>query len=206
VKTIYLVRHGETRANRDGLFRGRSEMPLSARGRRQAQALALRLAGCGVERVYVSPLQRAAETAAIAFPGLPARVDPRLNNLDLGAWTGLAREQVRREQPRRWQRWLRSPETMLFPGGESLADVRLRCRRFLAALRRDPAQQLAAVSHRAVLKVLLAEALGLQGHYFWRFHLDTASLTTLFYDPPRGFILYRANDTAHLDETLFEPD
>ncbi len=206
MKTLYLVRHGETQANRDDRFRGRSDVPLSPRGLEQARRLGAWFAPRPVDRVFVSPLQRAVQTAEIGFPGQILQRDERINNLDLGRWSGHLKREIREREPRLWRRWVRSPETMTFPGGEALADVQARCRRFLAALRRGGDEgTVAVVSHRTVLKVLLAEALGLKERYFWRFHLDNASVTTLLYETERGFILYKANLTEHLEETLFEP-
>jgi broad specificity phosphatase PhoE len=205
VKTIYLIRHGETRANREGVFRGRLDLPLSERGCEQARRLGAWFADKTVEKILVSPLQRAVQTAELGFPGRELTRDGRINNLDLGLWSGRSKQEIRDQEPRLWRRWVRSPETMTFPGGERLADVQARCRKFLAALRRGPTEgAVAVVSHRTVLKVMLAEALGLKEHYFWRFHLDNASVTTLLYEKERGFILYQSNRTGHLDGTVFE--
>lgn len=205
MKTIYLIRHGETQANREGIFRGRMDIPLSDRGLDQARRLGAWFATRSIDHVFVSPLQRAVQTAEIGFPGRALKRDQRLNNLDLGLWSGRAKEEIRKQEPLLWQRWINSPETMTFPGGETLLDVRTRCEHFLDSRRRGPAAgAVAVVSHRTVMKVLLAVALGLHERYFWRFHLDNASVTTLFYEKERGFTLFKFNITEHLDETVFE--
>jgi broad specificity phosphatase PhoE len=59
-----LIRHGETEWNRELIFRGRSDIPLSAVGRRQAAQLAAALADEPLAAIYVSPLSRAQDTAA----------------------------------------------------------------------------------------------------------------------------------------------
>ncbi|WP_029145711.1 histidine phosphatase family protein [Microbacterium luticocti] len=69
---IYLVRHGEHQDAEQGVADG----PLSARGRRQAEALADRLSGLPLSAVWHSPLERAAETARAVADRLPA-VDPQ---------------------------------------------------------------------------------------------------------------------------------
>ena len=74
MKTIYLIRHGETLANREGVFRGRGEVPLSPPGLKQAAELRAYFAYLKVERVFCSPLKRAVETAAICFPGRAVEV------------------------------------------------------------------------------------------------------------------------------------
>ncbi len=206
MKTIHLIRHGETQANRDGVFRGRGEVPLSPAGAQQAQELRVRFAGLDVQRVISSPLQRAAQTAAVCFPGRATEFQDLVNNLDLGRWAGRKKKEIAAEEPELWRRWLDEPERMSFPGGESLAAVKARTRAFNDLLAAAGEERIAVVSHRSVLKALLAEALGLGEKWFWRFHLDNASVTVLLHDPVRGFVLAKLNDTSHLSAYMFEWD
>ena len=67
---LYLVRHGEQQDADHGLPDG----PLSPKGVRQARAIAERLGGVPFTRAWHSPLQRAAETAAIMTERMPALV------------------------------------------------------------------------------------------------------------------------------------
>ncbi len=204
MKSIYLIRHGETQANREGIFRGRGEVPLSPAGLEQAAELRARFAGAGVQRVYSSPLRRAAETAAACFPGLEIEPQELVNNLDLGRWSGRRKQEISAEEPEMWRRWLEEPERLAFPGGESLAAVKARARAFNRLLAEAGCERIAVVSHRSVLKALLAEALGLGEKWFWKFHLDNASVSTLLHDGTRGFVLAGLNDTSHLRRCVFE--
>ncbi|MBN2346337.1 MAG: histidine phosphatase family protein [Candidatus Aminicenantes bacterium] len=206
MKTIYLIRHGETQANREGVFRGRGEVPLSAAGLKQAEELRRCFAPLGVQRIFSSPLQRAAATAAACFPGLAVELQELVNNLDLGRWAGRRKREIAAEEPEMWRRWLEEPERMSFPGGESLAAVKARTRAFGLLLAVAAEERIAVVSHRSVLKAMLAEALGLGDRWFWKFHLDNASITVLMHDPIRGFVLSKLNETSHLSETVFEWD
>jgi len=206
MKTVYLIRHGETRANREGIFRGRGEVPLSSAGLRQAGELRAYFSGLRVERVFSSPLKRAAETAAICFPGRAIELQELVNNLDLGRWAGRGKKEIACEEPEAWRRWLEEPEKMSFPGGESLAAVKARARHFNRLLAAVNEECIAVVSHRSVLQALLAESLGLGEKWFWKFHLDNASVTVLLHDPVRGFVLAKLNRTEHLSEYVFEWD
>ena len=206
MKTIYLIRHGETQANREGIFRGRGEVPLSPAGLKQAGELGAYFADLKIQRVFSSPLRRAAQTAAICFPGLTLELQDLVNNLDLGAWAGRKKKEIACEEPDLWRRWLEEPERMSFPGGESLAAVKARARHFNLLVAGLAEERIAVVSHRSVLKALLAEALGLRGKWFWKFHLDNASVTILLHDPGRGFVLAGLNETGHLSATVFEWD
>ena len=64
IRTLHLLRHGETQASLEGVFCGELDVPLSEKGHAQAERVGPQLAKLGLEMIYVSPLQRARETAA----------------------------------------------------------------------------------------------------------------------------------------------
>lgn len=96
--TFYLIRHGETEWNRAGRWQGMADVPLSALGRAQADALAQRLADERfiVDHTYSSDLLRAWDTAQIAAQrlGLAVQPLPTLREIDVGAWSGLTRSEI----------------------------------------------------------------------------------------------------------------
>jgi probable phosphoglycerate mutase len=90
--TLLLVRHGETDWNALGKLQGHTDRPLNEYGRRQARALADRLADDErIDAVYASDLARARETAEIVGDrlGLPVGLDPDLREKNWGNWEGL---------------------------------------------------------------------------------------------------------------------
>ncbi|HEV7133000.1 MAG TPA: histidine phosphatase family protein [Gaiellaceae bacterium] len=89
--TLLLVRHGETDWNAEGRLQGHTDRPLNDFGRRQAAALAERLAGDPIDAIYASDLSRARETAEIlgARLGLPVVLEPGLRERNWGTWEGL---------------------------------------------------------------------------------------------------------------------
>jgi broad specificity phosphatase PhoE len=93
--TLLLVRHGETDWNAEGKLQGHTDRPLNDYGRRQARALADRLAGEPIDAVYASDLSRARETAEIvgAAFGLGVAVDPDLREKNWGSWEGLTSDE-----------------------------------------------------------------------------------------------------------------
>lgn len=90
MKTIYLVRHGETLANRQGILQGWSNNPLDDTGRKQAAALVTRVSRVPVDALYTSDLIRTQETAAplAAARGLEPMVVPGLREISFGKWDG----------------------------------------------------------------------------------------------------------------------
>lgn len=72
---------------------GVSDARLTERGREQARSLSEKIAGMHIDRVFVSPLQRARETAelALAGTGLGYTIEPRLKEENFGAHEGVLR-------------------------------------------------------------------------------------------------------------------
>jgi broad specificity phosphatase PhoE len=92
---LLLVRHGETDWNAEGKLQGHTDRPLNDYGRKQAKALADRLAAEQIDAVYASDLSRARETAEIiaAVLGLEVAVDQDLREKNWGNWEGLTSEE-----------------------------------------------------------------------------------------------------------------
>lgn len=90
LQPFIFIRHGETDWNREGLFQGRSDVPLNETGRKQARAASRRLVSLPISRVMVSPLRRALETAALAFPSNSdlIEVEDDLIECDFGSLDG----------------------------------------------------------------------------------------------------------------------
>jgi|HubBroStandDraft_2_1064218.scaffolds.fasta_scaffold04494_4 probable phosphoglycerate mutase len=133
--TVYVVRHGESEANREGRYQGRQDSPLSALGHQQAAALAGTLSASRVACVISSPLRRCVETAlpVAARLGVPLECDDRVIEIAHGTWEGRLRAEVEREDAARMHAWRTVPQHVRFDGGESLADVDARWRSFAAS-------------------------------------------------------------------------
>lgn len=95
-RTLYLVRHGKVDFP-GGLHRciGRTELPLSEEGRRQALELGAYFAGHPVETVFSSPLGRCAETARLLAGGkYPVQTETGLRELDMGEWENVPMREI----------------------------------------------------------------------------------------------------------------
>lgn len=178
--TIIMVRHG-AHVHLGRVLTGRMPgVPLADEGRTQAERVASRLAGGAVAAVYSSPMERARETAepiARAL-GLEVRICEALNEIDFGAWTGLAFDDL--DADPRWHGWNRERAAGCPPGGEPMAAVQERaCREAEAWRGRHPDATVVAVGHADVIKAVVCRFLGLSLDRHGAFEIDPASLTTL---------------------------
>ena len=198
---IILVRHGHVEWLAPERFRGRAELPLSSRGRRQAQATAGYIAATWkAEAVYTSPLGRCRETAAAI--AAPFRLEPRPNDglvdIDYGKWQGLTREQAKERWPDETELWFRAPHLAAIPGGETLSALLSRATAAVRDIpRRHPDGTVVVVAHDSVNRVLLLFALDLPMSRYWHLQQDPCGVNRLSFDDG-SFIIGSINETQHL--------
>ena len=198
---IIVVRHGECAGNIEGRVRGRTEFPLNENGVRQAHAAAEALKNEKIDCIYTSPLSRARRTAEIIAEtgGFTVRADERFNNMSLGPWEGRKRTELAAEFPEAWHTWLTRPDELRVPGAETFDAVQERAVRGLEALLEAHRGGVCAiVSHRGLIKPLLAGVLQMVKPSFWKIHVDNASISVLTHTEMHGYTLMGLNDTAHL--------
>jgi alpha-ribazole phosphatase len=157
---LLLIRHAEPDEDARGRCYGRLDVGLSPVGLATAARLAESLRDVELDAVYVSPRLRAVQTAA-ALRG-QAIVDDRLRELDFGELEGRTYDEIEREQPDFFHRWMETPTLVQFPGGESYAHLRERVAAAVADVVAANIDRTAAlVSHGGVIRAALAVALGL---------------------------------------------
>jgi len=199
---LFLVRHGETEFNRQGLALGRSDVPLTEHGRWQAERLGTALAGELIAAVYSSPLQRALDTARPIAErhGLSVQVDEGLLEMDIGETEGLAFAEVRARYPDLLRVWTSADgPTYAMPGGERLVDVEARGWGFVDALTaRHPQESVVAVSHNFVILCILSRVMGLALSDFRRLRHAVAAVSVVDFRPDRMRAV-RLNDLCHLE-------
>lgn len=178
---LLLVRHGQTDWSRDHRHTGRTDVPLTPDGERQATELGRALAGRGFDRVLTSPLSRAAETCRLAGFGDRAELRDELVEWDYGDYEGLTTASIREQRPD-WSLWRDG-----CPGGESAADVGARVDRVVAELR-DLDEDAILFAHGHVLRVLTARWLGLGPEGGALFALDTGALSALGWEREQAVI------------------
>lgn len=203
---LLLVRHGESQAAVEGqafdLVDGHGDPALSPDGQAQAAKVCARLAGEGVDAIYVSKLRRTSETAAglAEALGLPMTVDPDLHEVFLGDWEGGAFRQKVAEGDPIAVRMITEERWDVIPGAEPAADFAARVRRAVVRIAAaHPDQRVAAFAHGGTIGQILAQATG--SRPFALSGSDNASISHLVVTGDR-WVLRRFNDSNHLGDGL----
>jgi broad specificity phosphatase PhoE len=198
---LFLLRHAQSAWNRERRYQGWTDSALTDLGRSQAEAAGKALAAEPLVAVYASTLTRARDTAAaIAAPhGLPVHEDADFREMAFGAWEGRTLDEVRAEDPESYRVWAETPELFTPPGGETLADVRIRVLAALGRLRAaHEGKSVCLVAHGLSARVLILEALGLPLARVWAIHLASTGISELEFRPD-WTALHRMNTLVHLD-------
>jgi len=190
---VYLARHGETAWTVTGQHTGRTNLPLTPNGERNARRLGLRLQGMSFVKVFTSPLQRAIRTCQLAGFGAMAEVDEDLVEWDYGRYEGMRSAEILADRSD-WQ---------LFrdgcPDGESPEEVGLRADHVVERVRAAGGDVL-VFSSGHFIRVLAARWLelgpGSAGKYLL---LNTSSLSALGHEHKLSQPVIRLwNDDHHV--------
>jgi broad specificity phosphatase PhoE len=187
---VWLFRHGETEWSLTGQHTGRTDLPLTEKGKERARALGRHLAGKKFALVLSSPLVRALDTCKLAGYGDQVQLTDDLLEWNYGAYEGRRTVDIRKERPG-WLLWQDG-----VPGGETAEQVGARARKVIeraAAAGGD----VALFSHGHILRVLGASWLGLPPASGQLFALGTAAQSVLGYEHD-----YRVIDVWNQDSHL----
>ncbi len=198
---LILIRHGETEWNETKRFQGVSDIPLSAKGMAQALSLARSLEKERLAAIYTSPLIRARQTAdcLVRHHSCPLLVVEDLKELNQGRLEGLTGEDLRRDFPDFFRKWLEEPGETVLPGGESLGDLQRKAWAVVEVLvGKHREETVAIVAHSFVILAILCRALELPLQSFRRFRQDPTAKSILEFSD-RGAALRCLNDTCHLN-------
>lgn len=201
---IIFVRHGESVWNHEGRIQGIADSPLTDRGRSQAVQVAERIAReFSPAAVYSSALQRAEETARIIAQrlGVPLTADPRLNEYDVGEFTGLTASEVAAQYPDIWARWEMDTLWVPIPGEEGIytfLDKITRAMGDIIAAHPGDAE-VVVVTHGGVMALYIGDLIGLNPRQRMPWRFDNASISVVEPDGARPRVV-RLNDSGHVRE------
>ncbi len=202
VTSLLIVRHGETTWGALNKFAGRTDVPLTSRGERQAVAVGHRLKTLHPDLIFSSPLQRCRLTAEaiVAAAGIPSGVviDHGITDGALGYWSGLTSAQIAEQHCADFDSW-RSDVNASPPEGESFEQIRTRVT--IAAqqiVQHNRGKVIVLVTHAAPSKMLLVWGLDAPTEVAYRTRIDNASVTGILVDAQDNSTVWTVNDTGHL--------
>lgn len=199
---ILLIRHGESYHSSLYNYNPEKYCPdpaLTDNGRRQAEQLAQKLTGKGIESIYCSDLIRAVETANIinSCTKCDVNIDNAFREINMGeihlsSWDSF---------PDCFAEWKLHKDDMRYPGGECGQDVWERCSIALNAIARSKSSRVAIVSHGGTIRVIICGILGIP--QTTRFQLgaplECCSVSVIrYYEGEEKFFLHTFNDNSIL--------
>lgn len=172
---LWLVRHGQTQANVDGLYSGISETPLTELGLTQAQAVGSMLGQVAFEKVLCSELGRAQHTTQLILQQrqIPVVTEPRLNEMNFGDWEMRHHRDLQRLDAENYAAWCNDWQNVIPKNGEGFQIFSQRVSEFARALSsQTEAENILIVSHQGVLSLLIATLLNMPPASLWHFIIE----------------------------------
>ncbi len=172
MKELYFIRHGQTEWNAIARMQGQWNSDLNETGREQADVNGQFLSEQNIEAMFVSPLDRTRQTAAIIneYLNLPATFDDRIMEWDCGDWSGHLYKDVKNKWPDDWQALEADRFNFRGPGCENYPDMIARSKPFLDELVERPEERIAIVSHGMIGRVMVAQLLDFNDNETLGFH------------------------------------
>ena len=157
-----LIRHGQTQGNLLHRYIGcGTDEPLCPQGIAVLNAKRVP----PVSRVFVSPLKRCIETAALLYPDITPEIIPDFRECDFGEFENQSYADLNGRAD--YQAWIDSGGELPFPGGESRAEFAARCVKAFEALRATrPEQDCALIVHGGTIMAIMESFAQPAGSYF----------------------------------------
>lgn len=198
---FYIVRHGQTAANKGGIIQGHLNVPLSDHGRLQAKLVGEALSKVKIEAVYSSDLDRAKDTAVeiAKHHNCKLILDRRLREVHCGIMQGKTMEECKKLFPEFWEARKTNPELVPRPGGgESDRDLYERVMRAFFDIQREcPGMDVAIVTHGGPVRCIVSYVL--YGKFDPTLPTVANSSITVISNTDGKWRLVKSNDTSHLE-------
>lgn len=199
--SVWLIRHGQTQANRERRYQSYSDVSLTSYGRQQVAALAARLRPVPFNVIISSPSERTRFIAEAVLEGrrnVDLRTDPSWAEVHHGRWEGLTYNEVIARYPEearvRWAGGINGKAE----GGESLAEASARIgAAWRTLLREHSGGRILITTHATPIQLVLCTSFGLQPKEHWHWRIDLGSLTSLDVYPS-GTIIRMVNEVPRL--------
>ena len=216
---LVLVRHGLSSFNEKGLVQGRTDDSyLTDKGYEQALKSGEALSGINFDKIYSSPLVRAAETAKTMQKNLKGEnniiYDKNLLEVDLGSWSGLTINEIKNKYPEDYLLWKNDPENLTLESihnstYQPIKDLYEQANEFIKSIFKIYLEKQEAniliIGHNAILRCLILLLIGKPKKGFRKIKLDNASFSILNIVKQRHSYKTQIeclNQTSHLDKRI----
>ena len=173
--------------NLGGRYCGKSDTPLTDKGKDESLKLSLKLSKSKFDVIYISPLRRCRETLAIALgEEVKGREDERLQERSFGIFEDKTYEEISVRYPEEERLWSEDWKGYKVPGGESTLEAYERIKTFIKELEEQEKnaeasekKNILVVTHGGIIKLFLCYVLGGNLDLFWKLKSDTASVSVV---------------------------
>ena len=198
---VTLLRHGETKANREKVVLGTSDVGLTDLGKSQSHASAVRIYNLSPDAKYTSPFARALETAQYIsnLTGLEPNPKDGLQEMDSGEMEGTDANRMAELFPEYMASWKKDASTTRPPGGETLGEVHSRAwKSTLEISHQHDGEHVIIVTHMFPIQGILCNALGLHSNQYNKISISLGSLSSISISVADTSVQYM-NNTQHLE-------
>ncbi|MDO4941400.1 MAG: histidine phosphatase family protein [Lachnospiraceae bacterium] len=178
---IYFIRHGKTKENQKRLYYGTMDSGILQESRERLKLHSNWFLQQKFDKVYVSPLPRAVETARVLLPGEDLQLDSRLEERHFGIFEGKTYQEIVSEYPQQAHEWEEKWMTYEIPKGESFLQVQKRVNDFAGYLKKCRFKKILIVSHKGTMIQLMLALLGIPAEQYWKFTLESDCYSKIDY-------------------------
>lgn len=185
------VRHGLSVCNQERRFAGQLDAPLADMGHKQAKAVSQYIhKHFKIDAICASDLSRTVDTVAplSQATGLPILTYADLRELYVGVWQGKRIEDIKKEFPEEFERYLACHDLAHAKGRETYVEMTSRALRVIDEIAQaNDGKNVVIATHHGVIRVLLAAWLGIPMKHFDTVpHIPNASVTVVDYAMGKG--------------------
>ena len=187
---LIFVRHGLSSFNKKGRIQGRNDLSILTReGQLQAESVGKIISTIPIDAIYSSPLKRASETAKIIVKEhqreLQITFTDDLLEVDLGPWSGLTKDELKKQYPEELTIWEKEPKDLSITREngtkfEPIKELLLQAENFLKSLFNtysNSNKTILIVAHNAILRCLILKLINEPSKGFRRLKLDNTSIS-----------------------------
>lgn len=182
MRKIILIRHGSIDSRYEGCYIGSTDVALSEKGLRDAEAVGRYIADMDCDHIFASPMLRVRQTLETALTPEKAKTveyNENIREIDFGDWEGKNFSQIKEKYPEEVEDWAVASDQFTFPGGSNLGDFRNRIETFKNILLETPGTKIIVFAHGGVILALIHNILGLEKEKMLAFKADRGSISSL---------------------------